>query len=82
MENQVYLWNKPSKPIPEYLWCPKNECNSINYESVMLDFLCKKKNSLICLGTRKAWMPAPYVCKRIRANDREYSLDFLCHFHI
>ncbi|CAF4918801.1 unnamed protein product, partial [Rotaria socialis] len=58
--------------IPEHLWCPKNECNSTPHDRVMLNLMCHKNNSLVCLGTRTEWHPAPYICKRIRTKDRKY----------
>ncbi|CAF5180993.1 unnamed protein product, partial [Rotaria magnacalcarata] len=27
-DSQRYLWNNGREPIPEHLWCPKNECDS------------------------------------------------------
>ncbi len=72
-DNRTYLRKNGLETIPEHLWCPQNECNSIGRPRVMLNLLCIKNNSLICLGTRCEWKPAPYVCKRIRPKDRKYS---------
>jgi len=72
--NRTYLWKNGLELIPEYLWCPKNECISIDHSRVMLNLLCNNKNSLVCLGTRIEWKPAPYVCKRIRPIDCKYFL--------
>lgn len=70
--NRTYLWKNGLEIIPDYLWCSKNECTSVDRPRVMLNLLCKKNHSLICLGTRLEWKPAPYVCKRIRPIDRKY----------
>ncbi|CAF2853038.1 unnamed protein product [Rotaria sp. Silwood2] len=69
-DKKTYLWNNERDSIPKHLWCPKNECNSNKHERVMLNVLCKKNNSLLCLGTRIEWHPAPYVCKRVRSKDK------------
>ncbi|CAF3757932.1 unnamed protein product [Rotaria socialis] len=69
-DSQRYLWNNAREPIPEHLWCPKNECNSTPHDRVMLNLMCHKNNSLVCLGTRTEWHPAPYICKRIRTKDQ------------
>ena len=70
--NQTYLWKNGLEPIPDYLWCPKNECNPVNRTRVMLNLLCTRNNSLVCLGTRYEIKPAPYICKRSRPIDRKY----------
>lgn len=68
-KNGTYLWKNGQEIIPENLWCPKNQCNSIDRPRVMLNLLCRNNNSLICLGTRVEWKPAPYVCKRPKPKD-------------
>ncbi|CAF0771361.1 unnamed protein product [Rotaria sordida] len=69
-DKKSYLWNNQRESIPEHLWCPKNECNAIKHERVMLNLLCNKYNSSFCLGTRREWVPAPYICKRVRPKDK------------
>ncbi|CAF2061075.1 unnamed protein product [Rotaria magnacalcarata] len=77
-DSQRYLWNNGREPIPEHLWCPKNECDSTPRDRVMLNLMCHKKNSLVCLGTRREWYPAPYICKRVRTKDQcPFSFDKL-----
>ncbi|CAF3387940.1 unnamed protein product [Rotaria sp. Silwood1] len=67
--NKTYLWNNERDSIPKHLWCPRKYCTSMKRERVMLNLLCKKNNSLLCLGTRIEWHPAPYICKRVRPKD-------------
>ena len=67
--NRTYLWKNGLETIPDHLWCARNECTSMGEPRVMLNLLCHRNSSLICLGTRLEWKPAPYICKRIRPID-------------
>lgn len=68
-DNQTYLWKNGQEKIPDRYWCPKSECTSVEHPRVMLNLLCRQNRSVVCLGTRLEWKPAPYACKRIRSID-------------
>ncbi|CAF0912575.1 unnamed protein product [Adineta ricciae] len=69
-DKQTYLWGNKLETIPEHLWCPKDECTSLDRDRVMLSLICNKTKSSICLATRLEWTPAPYICKRTRPIDQ------------
>ncbi|CAF1375263.1 unnamed protein product [Adineta steineri] len=69
-DSQIYLWKNGLESIPDYLWCSKKNCNQMHRERVMINLLCNKNNSLICLSTHYEWKLAPYICKRIRPKDQ------------
>ena len=64
-----YFWKEKKEIIPDYLWCPRNQCDSKGRERVMLNHLCRNEQKLICLGTRSGWKLAPFACKRSRTID-------------
>lgn len=71
-DSSTYIWKHERETVPDHLWCPKGECNPSYQERVMLNLVCSKGNSLVCLGTRDEWKPAPYICKRARPRNRKY----------
>jgi hypothetical protein len=69
--NDIYQWNTTDQrltPISDDLWCSKqsNCSGGKGRDHVVLNIVCQcdDKRHQICLATRRASEPGPFICKR------------------
>lgn len=79
-----YHWNVTYGAIPDHLWCDqKANCSGgKGRDHIVLNIICQTNDNRqqICLASRRASEPGPFVCKR-RLTDHEGKTIWTTFFH-
>jgi hypothetical protein len=74
--NNIYQWNIGNQSvvsIGDHLWCERtsNCSGGQGRDHVVLNIVCQSENKShqVCLASRRASEPGPFICKRVLTNN-------------